>query len=275
MEILSKADEKEVLQHKIPLLILLKVIDRLSFKVTVKKDDLVEVERKLLARVLGKNSANDLEAEFELNELIVKEVLREAVVRTALSDIAWSAAFISATLKRAGVKNNQFAFDSSHTTYISEAMRISLGMTSDRHKDDLYRACDIFDTAPRVGDLLCYHRKKEYAPKPDGEFLFYSIANSFKTNNGLPFSVSHCDVVVDVNRATRKVVSIGGNVNQAVTRRTMNLNDAVQLSTRQGRDCAVLAGNAQSIRAKTESEPIVEGNCNLNNQKWFALLQIM
>ena len=77
-----------------------------------------------------------------------------------------------------------------------------------------------------------------------------------------PISFSHCEIVVGIDHEKKKLTSVGGNVQQSVTERTLNMNRQELLSTSQG---ATTCGPYNSKDGGA--------NCNLNNQAWFVLLQ--
>lgn len=198
----------------------------------------------------------------------VKAALVQSAIRASISDVAWSAAFIGAVMRQAGLAPSAFAYSSTHIRYIVAAIRQSLGDLDGTGDNHFFRACDPHATKPRVGDLYCYHRHVEgtrgpYRPRP-GMSLFRSLSRDLAADPSV-ISRSHCDVVVRVDDASKKVITVGGNVHNSVSERTLNLNRAGVLSTNQGaRPCAVHRhGNP-----KRE-----ESGCNGNSQNWFVLLQ--
>ncbi|MFZ5693702.1 MAG: DUF2272 domain-containing protein [Pseudomonadota bacterium] len=204
----------------------------------------------------------------EGNSAAIREALRESVIRASLSDVAWSAAFVSSVMAQADVPQNKFQRSASHITYIANAVRQSASDLKTPEADNaLYRACDPYAVRPRKGDLICYHRHgassaKPYNPKP-GLTLNHSLLQEIATG-AAPISLTHCDVVVDIDRERKKIKLIGGNVQQAVTERTLNINRQEVLSTSQG------------VKFCETYNPYEKGdgaNCNLNSQSWFVLLQ--
>ncbi|MGT2436015.1 DUF2272 domain-containing protein [Bradyrhizobium betae] len=204
----------------------------------------------------------------------LKAALKQSAIRSSISDVAWSAAFISATMRNANLRPaTQFAFSPAHVSYIAQAIRQSvrdIGVGSGAGQA-FYRACDPENTKPRVGDLLCYHRhvtgtRNPYAPK-SGLTLFRSLFNDFAAGRS-PIERSHCDVVVEVNQSTKKVVVIGGNVQNSVTEKTLNINQSLALSTTQG-----ITGTDRCESYNPDKQDSDEPNCNLNKQSWFVLLQ--
>ncbi|WP_192805222.1 DUF2272 domain-containing protein [Noviherbaspirillum aerium] len=181
-----------------------------------------------------------------------QSALRQALVRAALNDSPWSAAFISYLMHQAGLSDAQFRYSATHSDYIKAAFA-----------DDpayAYRACDPALTRPRIGDLLCYSR---------GNRPLRRFADWQEAVRGEHFiTASHCEVVVDVNRSARKIDTVGGNVLQSVARRKLRLNEA-----------EVLSGNHSPLQFEPEDETacLVRKKCrrqNVNLQYWSVLLQL-
>ncbi len=122
---------------------------------------------------------------------------------------AWSAAFVSAVARRAGVPDYDLPSSSRHARYIDAVL-------ARWHADPAGaafapRAPE--DYAPREGDLLCADRSA--APLAHWSMRLAST--------GRPWAM-HCDVVVRV--APGVVEVIGGNVQDLVTRRRLPADDA-------------------------------------------------
>jgi hypothetical protein len=133
--------------------------------------------------------------------------------------------------------------------------------------EHFYRACDPAVAKPRPGDLYCYHRHVEGTRNPyeqKGPSLFRSIFQDF-ADEAPRIIRTHCDIVVRNDPAARSVTVIGGNVHNAVTERVLNLTRQGVLSPRQG--------TKQCGSYNPDAVANVETNCNLNDQKWFVLLQ--
>ena len=80
--------------------------------------------------------------------------------------------------------------------------------------------------------------------------------------------MSHCEVVTHVDKNTKKVYTIGGNVFNSVTERRMNLAaSGLKFSSKQGeKDCNTAQSGAGDANAK--------GHCSMNNKDWFVILQM-
>jgi hypothetical protein len=194
----------------------------------------------------------------------VREALTASVIRASNVDVPWSAAFVSAVLKDAGVRSEQFAFSAAHVDYIVQAVRTAASDSLSAPVDALYRACDPYGTVPRPGDLLCYHRHRLADAPAAGPDLFLSLVKAMAEGDS-PISRSHCDIVTDVDVHARKVRVVGGNVQQSVALRSLNLNRRMLLSTNQG---------SPSCGEDSPTSAPATGPCSLNAQPWFVLLQM-
>jgi hypothetical protein len=196
----------------------------------------------------------------------LREALEQSVIRSSISDVAWSAAFVSSIMRAVHLdEKTEFSYDASHVIYITSAIEQSLRDLADGETTSFYRACDPGTTKPRIGDLFCYHRHIEGTPHPyaqKGPSLFKSLFRDI-ANGEEPISHSHCDIVVRVDNDSSKVTVIGGNVQNSVTEKVLNLNKRGILSAAQGSTVC------DTYKPTSPNEP----NCNLNRQKWFVLLQ--
>ncbi len=111
------------------------------------------------------------------------------------SSQAWSAAFISWLFNSSGAKQ-KFPYSASHSTYIRDAIA---NRKSGKRSGALigYRP---EEKPVRIGDLVCY-------PRQSG--VTYDSDYTYK---------SHCDIVVDIDRRNNRVVTIGGNVSNSVSK---------------------------------------------------------
>ena len=196
----------------------------------------------------------------------LREALRESVMRASISDVAWSAAFISSVMEDAGVPKMKFARGASHIGYITDAVNRALADLNSEQGDALYRACDPYATKARVGDMFCYHRET-YTPR-GGLTLHRSLMRDI-ASGGKPISMTHCEVVVDVDRERKKISTIGGNVQNSVTERTLNMNRQGFLSA--SHDVKFCESDKPDGGRSDKGR---SATCNLNNQPWFVLLQV-
>lgn len=186
--------------------------------------------------------------------------LRESLLRAAIVDTPWSAAFISYLMKTAGFSAAEFAFSDSHFVYVQAALEASAAEAAGRSTRYAFRACDVRTTRPRAGDLLCATRGDS------GVVRFDALGSAIAAHPpGLGFPM-HCDLVVRADRGgDAKLESIGGNVVQSVTLTRMTLNADKVLSdgyiTRApaGEECA---GGGQPCPA------------HLSRRPWVVLLQL-
>ncbi len=120
------------------------------------------------------------------------------------TDQPWSAAFISWVMQEAGAGNN-FNYSANHAAYINEYVLNN----KQGNLNAAFVGYDIDDTAPRIGDLVCYTRE-------DATTTFDSITSS------TGFYTSHCDLVTALGSGQIEV--IGGNVNNSVTKKILRTN---------------------------------------------------
>ncbi len=114
---------------------------------------------------------------------------------------AWSAAFVSFVLRRAGVDRREFPPSAAHGTYVDalvrDAERFPALAPFVPREPELY--------APRPGDLACADR----GPDPIAHWRQRAADNG-------RFRPMHCDIVVETGPGF--VLAVGGNVQDAVTR---------------------------------------------------------
>ena len=114
--------------------------------------------------------------------------------------VPWSSAFISWIMKKAGA-GKDFVYSSAHTNYIRDSI-------SNRKKgktNEAFVGYRLNEVAPKVGDLVCYARENG---------VTYDTTRSY---------YSHCDLVV--KKKKNEIEVIGGNVNDAVTKKILSTND--------------------------------------------------
>lgn len=186
--------------------------------------------------------------------------IREALLRAAIVDTPWSAAFISYLMKTAGFSRGEFAFSDTHADYVRAALDATAAEAAGRPATQAFRACDVATTRPRAGDLLCATRAST-ADVDRFDALPAAIAVR-ATGEAFPM---HCELVVRSDEGgDAKLDTIGGNVVQSVTLTRMTLNARKVLSdqyiTRVAppEDCA---GAEQGCRG------------HLNRRPWLVLLQ--
>lgn len=226
------------------------------------------------AALLRTDAARLLRAAEAVSDPAEREILREAALRAAVIDTSWSAAFVSYVVKQSGVAANAFQFANAHRVYIYDAFAASAAEATKQSGDRIYRACPIA-TRPRAGDLICAQREPELADLSDeavrerirGELGGSADARSVRR--------THCEVVASVDAAARKVYTIGGNVNQAVSARRLNLRRDLKFPAAQKGHCGgpghwtLPQPSAQMPHASSHAD-----RCSLNDKKWFVLLQL-
>jgi hypothetical protein len=195
-------------------------------------------------------------------------------MRAAIIDTSWSAAFISYVIRQAGVTPTAFQFANAHRVYIYNAFAVSAAELKDEASDGIYRACPL-TTRPRAGDLICQQRELELADASDAvvrDRIRTELDGSIEARS---VRRTHCEVVAHVDKAARKVYTIGGNVNQAVSARKMNLGRNLKFLASQKGNCG--GPSHWNLPPPTGHPPDAPGhfkNCSLNDKKWFVLLQL-
>jgi hypothetical protein len=120
---------------------------------------------------------------------------------TARWNAPWSAAFVSWVMCEAGLgATAQFQRAIAHHLYIDQAIRARDG----RAPGAAFLAYDAGETAIAPGDLLCSSRRPAYRTIADRRRQLGVGARS------------HCDVVVKVDAAGERILTIGGNVRGVV-----------------------------------------------------------
>lgn len=184
--------------------------------------------------------------------------IREALLRAAIIDTPWSAAFISYLMKTAGFASTEFAFSDSHVDYVRAALETSEAETQGRQATHAFRACDLASTRPRAGDLICATRASTA-----GTVRFDALATAMAARSPGQSFPMHCDLVVRSDEGgDAKLEAIGGNVVNSVTLSRMTLNANKVLSG------AYLANPAGECAARSQ-------RCreHLSRRPWLVLLQ--
>ena len=182
--------------------------------------------------------------------------IRESLLRAAIVDTPWSAAFISYLMKTAGFSRQEFAFSDSHADYVRAALEASAEEAAGRDTPYAFRACDVATTPPRAGDLLCATRAGSA-----GIATFSALADAMAAQSGADAFPMHCELVVRADEGgDAKLESIGGNVIQSVTLSRMTLNAKKVL----GRSY---------IGHGTPAECLAPCRQHLTRRPWVVLLQ--
>lgn len=109
------------------------------------------------------------------------------------SSVAWSAAFISWVMRKAGA-GSAFRYSSGHTDYVGAAKQNRLA-----NNNNPFKAYRISEVAPRPGDLVCLERS-------NSGVTYDNVDQGFRS--------SHCDIVVAVQPGS--ITTIGGNLSDSV-----------------------------------------------------------
>jgi Uncharacterized protein conserved in bacteria (DUF2272) len=228
-------------------------------------------EESQAAAVLRIAAARLLRIAEDVPDPAEREILREAALRAAIIDTPWSAAFVSYVIRQSGVAANAFQFSNAHRAYIYDAFAASAAELSNEAGDRIYRACPITTTRPRAGDLICALRESSLADASNAA-VHELIRAELAGGGARSVRRTHCEVVVSIDARARKVYTIGGNVNQAVTARKLNLRRDLKFSATQKGHCG---GAGHWILPQSSAQtPHAPGKCSLNDKKWFVLLQL-
>ena len=112
---------------------------------------------------------------------------------------AWSSAFISYLMRKAGA-GDDFFYAQSHSQYIAQAVK-----NRKENNSKKFKAYKPNEVEVKVGDLVCY-------PRQSG--VTYESIAGYK---------SHCDVITSISGNT--AVGIGGNVSDSVSKKNYILKD--------------------------------------------------
>jgi hypothetical protein len=200
-----------------------------------------------------------------------REALREAALRAAVIDTPWSAAFISYVVRQAGAPANSFLYANAHRAYIYDAFAATVAEPANEAGERLYRACPIA-TRPRPGDVLCEQREAALADAGDAAVRERIRAELADPSGVRSVRRTHCEVVAHVDARARAVYTVGGNVNQAVTARKLNLRGrGLRVATAQKGRCT---GRGHWTLPQPSAQAAGRQKCSLNDKKWFVLLQL-
>lgn len=164
--------------------------------------------------------------------------------RAFVIDHPWSAVFVSYVMSKASVPG--FRPSPTHFDYVRDALR---------HPDaSPFLYMDPSVAKPSTGDLLCAVRGGPGRGYPG---LVAAIDAGSSLN-------MHCDIVVGVNPGgDGKAYLIGGNVQQGVTMRLLNVNRVGNFW-----------GLPQRSGMGPECSPDTIASCNFNRQDWAVLLKL-
>jgi hypothetical protein len=177
-------------------------------------------------------------------------------------------------MRQSGVTADAFQFANAHRVYIYQAFATSAAELTGKSDARLYRACPLFTTKPRVGDLLCQQREPALADANDAA-VRERIRSELDGRIGAhTVRRTHCEVVAYIDAPARKIYTIGGNVNQAVSARKLNLRRDLKFSAVQGRCDGPRHWMLPESSADTARLPTFADKCSLNDKKWFVLLQL-
>jgi hypothetical protein len=224
------------------------------------------------AAVLRTSAAQLMQAAQAEADPEQREVLREAAMRAAVIDTPWSAAFISYVIRQSGVATGAFQFSNAHRAYIYDAFAVSVAELNNQAGDRIYRACPLTATRPRPGDVICAHREPALADASEETVLERIRSEIAGGPDARSVRRTHCEVVASIDAGARKVYMIGGNVNQAVAARKLNLRRGLKFSASQAGHCG--GPGAWTLPQPAGHMPHGPEKCSLNDKNWFVLLQL-
>lgn len=117
---------------------------------------------------------------------------------------AWSAAFISYIMRKAGA-GDQFKYATAHSKYINQ------GKANRINKIKTFQTFRKTEVPVTVGDLICYPRTEGVSYDTKGDYY------------------AHCDIVTEVTKG--KAYAIGGNVSNSVNKTAYNLDNNNKVTT--------------------------------------------
>ena len=225
------------------------------------------------AALLRTDAARLLREAESVSDPAAREILREAALRAAIVDTSWSAAFVSYVVKQAGTPESAFRFANAHRAYIYDAFATSAAEQNKETDNHVYRACPLLATKPRIGDMICNQRESTLADATEEavrERIRTELASGGDTRS---IRRTHCEMVASIDPRTRTMITIGGNVLQAVTARKLNLRKrSLKFQAAQKGHCGS-ADRFAPTKASAQG-PHSPAKCSLNDKKWFVLLQV-
>jgi hypothetical protein len=126
-----------------------------------------------------------------------------------------------------------------------------------------------------VGDLICNQREPAFADASAEAVRERIRADLSGGTAARSVRRTHCEVVAYVDARARKMYTIGGNVNQAVAARKLNLRRDLKFSAAQKGHCGGPGHwTLPQPAAHTPHASSLAHKCSLNDKKWFVLLQL-
>ncbi|MGJ7492756.1 DUF2272 domain-containing protein [Variovorax sp. ZT4R33] len=216
-------------------------------------------DRRLLEQAIGQASASRLQGlgvgPDQGLEVAEVRALQTAVNRVAVIDTPWSAAFVSWLARQTALADGEFVFSEAHADYAGAAWQAGAAEALGQPTRYSMRACDITQTPPRLGDLVCQARGARA-----GLDTFARIGDVLaeRPTGGVALPM-HCDAVVAVDASGFDAV--GGNVLQSVTRRRLDFAPGTSVL-----DASYLAEGCAAAAAGCIDR-------HLSRQPWSLLLQ--
>ncbi len=142
-------------------------------------------------------------------------------------DNAWSAVFVSASLRNTGVQARDFRFDPLHSLYLKDILHRHRAWEETPHRRErpLFVPHPLETRVPEPGDLICATRRRESDAVLRAIFLPTgprAVASWDAALDAMDFG--HCDFVVAVDAKRRTLSAIGGNVQDTVSKSLVALD---------------------------------------------------
>jgi hypothetical protein len=225
------------------------------------------------AALLRTNAARLLREAEGVSDPATREILRETALRGAIVDTSWSAAFISFVIRQSGIEASAFQFANAHRAYIYDAFATSAAELTNAAGGQIYHACPVSTTRPRVGDLICNQRESALADASEGAVWERIRAELGGSADARSVRRTHCEVVASVDASAHKMYTIGGNVLQSVTARKLNLRGrGLTFSAAQKGHCG--SADRWTLQKAPAAATHPSSKCSLSDKKWFVLLQL-
>ena len=217
------------------------------------------------------SAAELLRAAEEVSDPKMREILRETALRAAIVDTSWSAAFVSYVIRQSGVAPNAFRFANAHRVYIYGAFAASAAELKNETSDGILAHVRSPPASDGRFDLRTARSHARRRQRRGGTRTY--PGGTRRRRDARSVRRTHCEIVAHVDAAGRKVYTIGGNVNQSVTTRKLNLRRDLKFSALQTGDFGGLGQWTLPQPAAHVARPLTR-KCSLNDKKWFVLLQL-
>ena len=189
------------------------------------------------AALLRTSAAQLLRLADSVSDPAEREILREAALRAADHRHLVVGGLRQLRDPAVGRRGERVPVRQRPSRLYLRRVRGERGRAAKAASDRLYRACPLTTTRPRAGDLICQQREPALADASEEAVRERIRAELAGGADARSVRRTHCEVVAHVDARARKVYTIGGNVNQAVTARKLNLKRGLKFSAAQKGHC--------------------------------------